>query len=217
MKLNKMLALALSGVMAVSMLAGCSGAPSNGEEGDKEQPTTSNAVAVMNDAQDDVTFSSNPANDSALKAAVEKANYNDIKDAGYEPTAVETKGNIYNALKNKVEGLKTTVLSNASLFGDDFSAESKVTYANLYIVEANGLSEEQALKNVLKNMETDKYIDSHEVKTNVLYTADYTGSVSVEKITETDSINDKTESAYVILVSVTRTVTKTSDTGSVTK
>ena len=50
MKLNKVLALALSGVMAVSMLAGCSGAPVNGEqEGEQEGP-----IAVEGDISDGV-------------------------------------------------------------------------------------------------------------------------------------------------------------------
>lgn len=54
MKLNKMLALALSGVMAVSMLAGCSGAPSNGEEGKPEEPVADTTIAgVFNDKLED--------------------------------------------------------------------------------------------------------------------------------------------------------------------
>ena len=38
MKLNKVLALALSGVMAVSMLAGCSNNSGNGGQNGGEQP-----------------------------------------------------------------------------------------------------------------------------------------------------------------------------------
>ena len=50
MKLNKVLALALSGVMAVSMLAGCSGAPVNGEqEGEQGE-----VVVDANDISDGV-------------------------------------------------------------------------------------------------------------------------------------------------------------------
>ena len=209
MKLNKMLALALSGVMAVSMLAGCSGAPSNGEEGDKEQPTTSNAVAVMNDAQDDVTFSSNPANDSALKAAVEKAKFGDIDDATYTPSASVKSGSVYSALLNKVEGFSANAITNNT----ELKAEDKTSSAVLYMVEADGLSEEQAVKIVAKLLKTDEYVDSSVGNKGDVYNADYTGSVSVEKVSKTDSVNDKTESAYMILVSITKTVTKTSQTG----
>ena len=45
MKLNKVMALALSGLMAVSMLAGCSSDPSNGDGGNTEvTPPASDAV-----------------------------------------------------------------------------------------------------------------------------------------------------------------------------
>ena len=58
MKLNKVLALALSGVMAVSMLAGCS--TDGKDDGNTEvTPPTSNAVSVMNDAQSLVKFEAN--------------------------------------------------------------------------------------------------------------------------------------------------------------
>ena len=54
MKLNKVLALALSGVMAVSMLAGCSGNPGNGGQDDQGQEVVTNSVAAkVNDELSD--------------------------------------------------------------------------------------------------------------------------------------------------------------------
>ena len=53
MKLNKVLALALSGVMAVSMLAGCSGNPGNGDQEGEEQTPATGIVAVTNEEQKD--------------------------------------------------------------------------------------------------------------------------------------------------------------------
>ena len=55
MKLNKVLALALSGVMAVSMLAGCSGNPGNGgQEGENQPPVADTTIAgVLNDKIED--------------------------------------------------------------------------------------------------------------------------------------------------------------------
>ena len=50
MKLNKVLALALSGVMAVSMLAGCSGNPADGEQGGDQ----GEVVVDANDISDGV-------------------------------------------------------------------------------------------------------------------------------------------------------------------
>ena len=57
MKLNKVLALALSGVMAVSMLAGCSGNPGNGGQGGEQPPVvTTDAAEVLNKIQSTVKF-----------------------------------------------------------------------------------------------------------------------------------------------------------------
>ena len=78
MKLKKIASLMLAGVMAVSMLAGCSG---NGSDGDNNnggnavvEPSTSSIVTAFNDGQDKdnkvkVTFSS----DASLDAALQKA------------------------------------------------------------------------------------------------------------------------------------------------
>ena len=79
MKLKKIASLALAGVMAVSMLAGCSGNGSNsGNNGNGNntvvEPGTPSIVTAFNDGQDEdnkvkVTFSS----DASLNAALQKA------------------------------------------------------------------------------------------------------------------------------------------------
>ena len=69
MKLNKVLALALSGVMAVSMLAGCSGAPVNGEQ-EGEQGEV--------DAPKYVTFNGDRALSEKLDLVVQQANVKDV-------------------------------------------------------------------------------------------------------------------------------------------
>ena len=78
MKLKKIASLALAGVMAVSMLAGCSGNGSNGDNNNGGstvvEPSTSSIVTAFNDGQDKdnkvkVTFSS----DASLDAALQKA------------------------------------------------------------------------------------------------------------------------------------------------
>ena len=72
MKLKKIGSLALAGVMAVSMLAGCAGkTPETGNEGGVA--TTSSIVTVVNDAQDVVTFTSDAKLEEALQKAVELA------------------------------------------------------------------------------------------------------------------------------------------------
>ena len=77
MKLNKVLALALSGVMAVSMLAGCSGKASNGgETGEGETPivesgAAANVIAALDsETKAKVSFSSNSALQTTLETAI---------------------------------------------------------------------------------------------------------------------------------------------------
>ena len=82
MKLKKIASLALAGVMAVSMLAGCSGNGSNGDNNNGGntvvEPGTSSIVTAFNNGQDEdnkakVDFTSSSMLDAALKKAVENA------------------------------------------------------------------------------------------------------------------------------------------------
>ena len=72
MKLKKLMALAMSGVLAVSMLAGCSDAPVDDNQGNDGQGTvqTSPIVSAVNDAQDKIDFTTDNSLTSALKMAV---------------------------------------------------------------------------------------------------------------------------------------------------
>ena len=220
MKLNKVLALALSGVMAVSMLAGCKGGSANGEQDNTEQPVVStDAVKVMNDAQKDVVFANDEALASALKAAVAKAKTTDIEGATYNAQQVKSNSkedigkNIYASLNTKVTGLSSTPMNDStSGYGKVVLSAGQKVMINLYIVEADGLDEAQALKIVAKDMKTDEYTDAYSNKTttNKDLKAEYTGAVSVEKVVKTNEDGD-THSAYLIAVSVTQTVTETSD------
>ena len=76
MKLNKVLALALSGVMAVSMLAGCSGNGSNngGSSSGEEQPPVDDTTiaSVLNDEQADNDVKVNFTYSSSLETALQK-------------------------------------------------------------------------------------------------------------------------------------------------
>ena len=78
MKLKKLMALAMSGVLAVSMLAGCSDAPVDDNQGDDGQGTvqTSPIVSAVNDAQDKIDFTTDNSLTSALKMAVAEVGAN---------------------------------------------------------------------------------------------------------------------------------------------
>lgn len=78
MKLKKIASLALAGVMAVSMLAGCNnGSSSNGDNGNADVTTNTSIVDAVNKGQSvannvKITFTADSALDSALKKAAEK-------------------------------------------------------------------------------------------------------------------------------------------------
>ena len=90
MKLNKVLALALSGVMAVSMLAGCSNNSGNGGQNGEEQVPATGIVAAVNNGQDadndvQINFTADTTLDSqltrALAAAGEDATYQEVRNS----------------------------------------------------------------------------------------------------------------------------------------
>ena len=200
MKLNKVMALALSGLMAVSMLAGCSNGTPNGEENNEGQNTTTNAVSVMNEAQDTVEFAVNSNFEAVLNAAKAKVAYGDIKSLTFD---VQGSGNdsVYKAMDDKLanaEGLTTDKL----VFKAPAHAGDVTTKTVIYKVESDGLSEEAALKAVAKEMDMDKYPTVVTIRPSS-YEANYTGSVSIVNVTASDA--GETASAYYIAVQVTQT------------
>ena len=108
MKLKKLMALALSGVLAVSMLAGCSDAPVDDNQGDGDQVVnTSPVVSALNDAQDKVEFTA----DSYLTSAINQV-----------VTKVGTDGYVSNDDMAKYIAAATGYEENATDF-DDFNGD----------------------------------------------------------------------------------------------
>ena len=119
MKLNKVLALALSGVMAVSMLAGCSGAPVNGEqEGEQGEVVVdandiSDGVAsYIDDLPEYVTFNGDNNLTKALDYVVEFVTWEGIP--ANKLNAIE--GDLQNRLVKTVGATKDVSIYN---IGDD--------------------------------------------------------------------------------------------------
>lgn len=119
MKLNKVLALALSGVMAVSMLAGCSGAPVNGEqEGEQGEVVVdandiSDGVAsYIDDLPEYVTFNGDNNLTKALDYVVEFVTWEGIP--ANKLNAI--KGDLQNRLVKTVGATKDVSIYN---IGDD--------------------------------------------------------------------------------------------------
>ena len=210
MKLNKILALALSGVMAVSMLAGCS--TDGKDDGNTEvTPPTSNAVSVMNDAQSLVKFEANADLDAALAAAAKKAEHKTVSGA---PLTLTNSQNDSDAVyKELVKKLPVGEVGGGVVF-DSNSAEAgkTLTKTALYMVEADGLTEKAALEQIATVMKADKsYYPELVVENRTDYhKASYTGSVSVVTVTTADGGN--TATAYYIAVSVTQSVARDAST-----
>ena len=159
MKLKKIASLMLAGVMAVSMLAGCSTKSNEEENGGNTEvkPTTSNAVTVMNDAQSAVKFEANSDFDAALAAAAKKAAHEDVKDAKYTVAPVGTKNDVNKELAKKLDVDANLIDDNDDIWFNalkesaDKGGRSAVV-TGLWIVKADGLTEKAALEQIANDM-----------------------------------------------------------------
>ena len=216
MKLNKVLALALSGVMAVSMLAGCSGNPGNGgQEGEGEKPpvVTTDAADVLNKIQgvvkfdDDATLNGYMAPVETLKpSVVEKLSKNDSVAALDKDSDAAVK-----AIRAKMVKEDADQVADEFNFSDKSKNNTKtddVTETVFYAVNADKvISIEHLMTELSSELNTDEFKTQVSItgtdKGN--YVASYTGAVSVKKATGTDE-DGKTYNAYVVAVSITRTL-----------
>ena len=183
MKLNKVLALALSGVMAVSMLAGCSNNSGNGGQNGGEQPPVDDTTiaSVLNDEQADNDVKVNFTYSSSLETALQKT--------------LEVVGNT--AGNNTVDGYLANVLGVEDVVMSEFcgysgSGHNTVGEQTAVIVyrDDTGLTDEGSVEKmyntVLKNHMsklTSEWTDpttSNQVKWNFSYTGEVAAVSSVE-------------------------------------
>ena len=203
MKLNKVLALALSGVMAVSMLAGCSGNSGNGGqngEGEGEQvPATGVSANVGNlikaDLDEDVnidfvTFADDNDLDNALDYTMGKV---DVVEAlrGYMAfgTLQELKADdtVYATMIDRVEATDGTWVSNIgdiTVKTDGDGAKAVRVYAI-----SDAISEEVVEEYVAEDLMADIPGYKHYDDSGDNWYYDYTVSVSMSsKTVNTSSI-----------------------------
>ena len=227
MKLNKVLALALSGVMAVSMLAGCSGNGSNnGGSNSGEEPVVDNSLTgqVISALSSDnkVTFTSDNTLGTTLQKAIDNAGYKykDLKMATTANTIADLMGQIDSDLKNEI--LPYINDNSASYTGREDSDKAEQNAFGVVVFDGQGYSNDYAVKqlaaqidaqnvmgesgNNLFNMtELPTYTDDYGSNPDsYYYTFDYTGSMSV--VTVSDTVTGQT--VYVAAYTITRTPTK---------
>ena len=137
MKLKKIASLALAGVMAVSMLAGCSTASNGGNnggegEGEGEGTVVSGYSSVLGEAlkdvkgvkdKDYVTFQDNAEDKTALQAAVDAIDADSLKDYAeirdVESISEENTGKFNGVTSERVESI---FVNGAKISDDDLKA-----------------------------------------------------------------------------------------------
>ena len=214
MKLKKIASLMLAGVMAVSMLAGCS----NGTkpDDDKKDPVvntgmTGKVIAALDeDTTEKVAFSSS----SSLESALQKA----VKNAGSDFSNLDTFGqNVWNQLQKIDTDLKNDAFTGGSV--DNVKKEQ--SYTRVFWLDSSyiGVSADYAAKamakmvaatepdgeNVLADL-TDysaDYTDPDDKDKECWYNFDYTADIAVVEVT--NAVNG--QSAFVGAVTITRTGT----------
>ncbi|OUN40070.1 hypothetical protein B5G28_02880 [Faecalibacterium sp. An77] len=205
MKLNKVLALALSGVMAVSMLAGCS----NNTNGDKDEqvPATGVVAAVNNGQTGDVkvTFTADATLDSQLSKA--------INACAEKATEEEVQANL-----EKIIGGDIVKLNGSLAVGGDFMPWStsvdedgeKIVGVRVIKVDAN-YSENAALNKIADKVDaiTQNLVKNSlnkNAQINSKYAAyDYAGTVSMVETTALDG----TTNYYAAIVITNNCTVKT--------
>ena len=218
MKLKKIASLMLAGVMAVSMLAGCSNG-TKPDDGEKDPVVntgmTGSVIAALDeDTTKNVEFTADSNLEAVLKKAIQNAGYNGLDDI---------KASTLNAIDSDIS--KNSQLANVGVTSDG-SKDSDKKESNATIVvtlEGNGMNETTVAKQLAaeidkknvgkasnKNVGWDElpeysYTFQDDDGKDFWYDFDYTAGVAV-----VDVSNAVTgETTYVVAVTVTRTPTQT--------
>ena len=215
MKLKKIASLALAGIMAVSMLAGCKDGTNQEDPSSSSQvPTTTNVVTYANDALTDAqknvyTFHDNSALNQALQAVATDKNK-------CTATKIENAYTVYNwdndsDLRADVKGK----LDGGLTFKDDYGTfdDGSVPANNgktLNYIEVSLLSGELSEKAVAEATATyfAKYMGQladAATENGVKYALSYSADISAIKV---ESPQNSAKTAWVVAVMITKTATQ---------
>ena len=218
MKLKKIASLMLAGVMAVSMLAGCSNG-TKPDDGEKDPVVntgmTGSVIAALDeDTTKNVEFTA----DSNLEAVLKKA----IQNAGYDGL-----DNIEAKTLNDIDSdiSKSGKLANVGLKSDSTKdSDKKESNATIVVtLEGNGMNETTVAKKLAAEIDGEKigkagtknvgwdelpeysFTFTDDDNKDFWYNFDYTAGVAVVDVS--DAVTGET--TYVVAVTVTRTPTQT--------
>ena len=216
MKLKKIASLALAGIMAVSMLAGCKDGTSQEDPSSSSQvPTTANIVTYANDAltgaQKNVyTFHDNSALNQALQAVAtdkNKCTATKIENAYTKYTWDAQDTDLRADVKGKLDGSLTFEDTYAKFGNTNIPANNGKT---LNYIEVSILSGELSEKAVAETAA--KYfakwmgdLQSSGKKGTDNYALSYSADISAIKV---ESPQNSAKTAWVVAVMITKTATQ---------
>lgn len=215
MKLKKFAALALAGMMAVSMLAACSDKTTTGEEEDNQIVATSDAVTYANDAlsasmKEHATFKANPTLDGWVKDIATDTSVFDAKDIAHTYNNLfDAKGNDNNRLhqQDMRDELTKKLKDSNVLVTSDFKTvpADKASQCSSWLYTISGsLDEKAAVQMAVKTVSGDGDDFPLTIENNK-YTCEYSPEISALRVTN-ESLTG--ESAWVVAIVVTQTVTE---------
>ena len=220
MKLKKIASLALAGIMAVSMLAGCKDGTNQEEPSSSSQvPATTNVVTYANDAltgaQKGVfTFKSSSELDTILQAAAndkDKFASKDIKTVYGNTNSVYDKNNnelksVYNTVEDKISANSIVITSTQDLKTAAPNGKDQKMVRVLAI--SGALDEKTAITKLVDDFTNDYKLDSifpAEIAGTPGYDCDYTAEISAVKVS---SVDNAANTAWVVAIVITQSVTE---------
>ena len=177
MKLKKIASLMLAGVMAISMLAGCSGNETP-DEGNEIAPVTGAAAAInaeLSENKGKISFTDDATLDDVVKAYYANSNIN----------AAEWKSQTMKELTNDASAMNSVVKATKDCFanlnavlkrdGDD----KKISGLVVYGFNAKMFTKESVLKYIGQNVDQLELAEVNDAGTKNYV---YTGAVSVNEV-----------------------------------
>ena len=212
MKLKKLMALALSGVLAVSMFAGCAKGNVKPEPTpDPEEPTATGYSAMLDEKVDDkndyVTFADNADDEAALEYALNSIGQLKADELAYTPDPTQIWDGNHKVAKQFADKAELTSYRNLMTLNNNWTDGETVKDGILYVVDGT-IAMENVLDDiavyVLKAVEN---LPNTSFGTRAKYSFDYVVSVSVVNKPVT-IVEGYTASANFIAVTITRTATQ---------
>ena len=216
MKLKKIASLMLAGVMAVSMLAGCSNGTKPDEPDNPVAPVTTNLAGYVNgllseDVTKNIKFTDDTELRAALAAVAGKSSNVSSSDIQTKNTTVDvTKGGNV-TLGNKVKAEFTsgviTVSGLAGWIDDDATSNDGVaSYLEVYVLDGD-MTEMNVASAMVDSWNT--YLGQMTSTSVSGKKCDWAGSVSAVKVYDN---TDPDTSAWVLGVMITKTVSDIANT-----